>query len=57
MNSKIQHNYVMKEELNFEYEIFKEFLRRLNFTNQDFDCVVLIDGEEKEETNVWLGLS
>lgn len=53
MNSKVMHSYIMRQKLNSEYSIYREFLRKYGFKSKKFDSVVLISGEKKEDATEW----
>ena len=58
MNSKVMHTYIMKNDLNQEYNIFNEFMKMLGLrTDEIMDAIVLIDGEFVENETEWKGLT
>ena len=57
MNSAIMHTYVMRHELNQEYQIYNQFLVSIGMRKDDnIDAIILIDGEQGEESE-WKGLT
>ena len=57
MNSAIMHTYVMRHELNQEYQIYDQFLVSIGIRKDEkIDAIILIDGEQREESE-WKGLT
>lgn len=58
MNSQTQHIYVMKQELNKEYDLHRKFLVDNGFEKElRIDALIMIDGEQEEGEEEWKGLS
>ena len=58
MNSKVQHTYEMKQELNHEYKTFVQFRVLVGWqTDKRIDSIILVDGEQEEEDGEWKGLT
>ena len=54
MNSKVQHTYEMRQELNQEYNIFFKFKIQMGWeTDKRIDTIILIDGEKAEDEAEW----
>ena len=57
MDSQVMHSYIMKQTLNFEYDVYRETLRKFGVLSKKFDSVVLISGVIKGDLSQWQGLS
>ena len=59
MNSATMHVYLMKQDLNREYDIVFEFFAQMGLgdTKSTIDAIALVDSEEKSEDGEWKGLT
>jgi hypothetical protein len=58
MARKVMHNYTMKNDLNGEYFIYKQFLVKMGIRKDScIDGIVLITGEEEEDGLEWVGVT
>jgi ribosomal protein L24 len=58
MNSKVMHQYSMRQTLNQEYFVFEEFFVKIGWSKDEkIDTVILVDGEQESEEGEWQGLT
>jgi len=58
MNSKVQHTYEMRQELNHEYNLYCEFKVKMGWKkDKRIDSIILVDGEQQEDDGEWKGLT
>jgi hypothetical protein len=58
MNSAVQHTYVMRNDMNYEYYVMNEFLVKIGFRKDEkIDIVNLIEGKAVESQSQWKGLT